>query len=515
MKKFCIAGPVDPERHYFVPKRLDWNQLNTLIQDREYFVLHAPRQSGKTTAIEEYIHYLNSQEICSALYMNIEPAQAARDNAEKAIIAILNELKFSLLDQLQQEDQTVHYIDNILSKPHLINLNTLVDVLEFWAKSSSMPRVLFIDEVDALLGDSLLSLLRQIRRGFTKRPVGFPQSICLIGLRDVRDYRVWSKESGSQVSTSSPFNVKAISLTLSNFTLDQVRALYLQHTASTNQLFTEDAIAYAYDLTQGQPWLINALANQACFVDVTDRAQSITKEDMKKAKEALIGRRDTHIDSLVDKLHEPRVRYIIDAIINGHSGSHNFKYDDLQYVRDLGLVTLKGIDIANQLYKEIIPRELTYTKQEEIYQKTSWYLDAHGLLDMPALLEAFTQFYRENAEIWLEKFDYKESGPHLLMMAFLQRVINGCGQIHREYALGTKRVDLLVQWKTQRIVIELKIKYGEEAQGLEQTARYMDSASATEGHLVIFDRSTSKSWEEKISHDTVMVEKKIVHIWRM
>ena len=99
---------------------------------------------------------------------------------------------------------------------------------------------------------------------------------------------------------------------------------------------------------------------------------------------------------------------------------------------------------------------------------------------MHKLLEAFTQFYRENSDIWLEKFAYKEAGPHLLFMAFLQRIINGGGKIHREYALGRKRVDLLIEWilrktlkQKQRIVIELKIKRGPKTmeEGLEQTAR--------------------------------------------
>jgi len=64
------------------------------------------------------------------------------------------------------------------------------------------------------------------------------------------------------------------------------------------------------------------------------------------------------------------------------------------------------------------------------------------------------------SEIWLNRFEYKESGPYLLMMAFLQRVINGGGSINREYALGRKRVDILIIWKNQRIVIELKILRG-------------------------------------------------------
>lgn len=209
MKKFCIAGPIDPERHYFIPKRLNQSEVDTLIDDREYFVLHAPRQSGKTTAIEEYIDYLNAKGFYNALYINIEPAQAARDNVKEALISILTEFKTSLHNQLKGQEATIQYIEKILSQPHLVTFNTVVEMLEFWTEVSPQPKVLFIDEVDSLIGDSLLSLLRQIRRGFSKRPEHFPQSICLIGLRDVRDYRVWSQESGVYISTSSPFNIRS------------------------------------------------------------------------------------------------------------------------------------------------------------------------------------------------------------------------------------------------------------------------------------------------------------------
>lgn len=518
-RKFCIAGPVDPERHYFIPRRLDWDQLDALIQDREYFVLHAPRQSGKTTAIEEYIHHLNGKGPIHALYINIESAQAAREDIKTALIAILAELKSSLQNQLKEEVLTLQYIDDILNKPQLMTLTSLADVLEFWTKASPNPKILFIDEIDALIGDSLLSVLRQIRRGFTKRPHGFPQSICLIGLRDVRDYRVWSKEMGQNVSTSSPFNVKAISLSLANFTLDQVKALSLQHSEETGQPFTDDAVVYVYELTQGQPWLVNALFNQACFVDVIDRSIPITMGIIEKAKNALIARRDTHIDSLVDKLYEPRVRNVIDAIINGSVIKPKFTDDDIQYAIDLGLVSSKAanLQIANPIYQEIIPAVLAWKFQMSIVEESKTFLKSDGSLDMNNLLDAFTQFFRENSQGWLEDFQYKESAPHILMLAFLQRVINGGGYIHREYALGTKRVDLLVRWKTQIFVIELKIKYGDETlkKGLEQTAQYMDTAGASEGFLIIFDRNPAKSWEEKISKETILVGSKPIVVFRM
>jgi hypothetical protein len=102
-------------------------------------------------------------------------------------------------------------------------------------------------------------------------------------------------------------------------------------------------------------------------------------------------------------------------------------------------------------------------------------------------------------------------------MAFLQRITNGEGTVAREYALGRGRVDLLIQWQKQRIVLELKIKHREKtlSDGLEQTANYMEGSQATEGHLLIFTRDPQKSWEEKISRETVSFKSKNIHVWNM
>ncbi|MCE5316096.1 MAG: ATP-binding protein [Parachlamydia sp.] len=142
-------------------------------------MLHAPRQTGKTTAVEEFTDYLNNQGSYSVLYINIEPAQATRDNVKEALIALLSELKASLRNQLPKEEATIEHNKKLLREPLLVTYTTLIDVLEFWAKASPKPKVLFIDEIDSLIGDSLLSVLRQVRRGFSKRPESFPQSICL------------------------------------------------------------------------------------------------------------------------------------------------------------------------------------------------------------------------------------------------------------------------------------------------------------------------------------------------
>lgn len=516
MKKFCIAGPIDPERHYFIPHRLECDHIYGLIDDQEYFVIHAPRQSGKTTAIDELVHSLNQKGKYAALYINIEAVQAARDKIKDALVTFINILARSIDRQLPHYTEVSDHLRQMVAiEP--ITLDLLTSALAFCAESFKKPLVLFIDEIDALIGDSLLSVLRQIRAGFKDRPSGFPHSLCLIGLRDVRDYRVWSKEQGVYVSTSSPFNIKAESLTIPNFSKEQVKSLYSQHTKATGQIFTNEAVEHAYYLTQGQPWLVNALAHEACHRDVLDRTQPITKETIEKAKEQLIIRQDTHIDSLLDKLNEERVLGIIDAIISGKSEISTFDVDDVRYVYDLGLIKKDRFEIANPIYQEIIPRALTSLLQKMIPDKSAWYLDEKGNLKMSQLLTKFTEFYRVHSGAWGDKMAYHESMPHLLLMAFLQRIINGCGTIAREYALGRKRVDLYVTWKEQTFVIELKIKHGEETlnKGLLQTSEYMDLCGASEGHLLIFDRDPDKSWSDKISSEVVNFNSKLINIWTM
>jgi len=516
MRFFNTAGPVNPQRHYYVPHRLNEVALQQLIDEQKYYILHAPRQSGKTTAMRIFVDQLNATKNYNALYFNVEPAQIARSNVEKGMEIILGQLQRQAQIAYDPQDPIFKIIKQALEK---VSGGSLQEVLQNWSRSCKLPIILFIDEIDSLVGDTLISVLRQLRAGYTNRPDNFPQSVCLIGVRDVRDYLIWSDQEQSMVLGGSAFNIKSKSLVLSNFSLDQVRMLYNQHSYETGQQFTDEAIEYAFYLTQGQPWLVNALAYEACFEDVTDRSQSITKDVIEQAKNTLILRRDTHIDQLVHKLKEPRVRRIIDAIIMGEDAPQDLPIDDIQYIIDLGLITKNDqrLDIANPIYKEVIPRELSYSTQLSITQQTSWYQNKDGSFNTHKMLEAFTQFYRENSDIWLEKFDYKESGPHLLLMAFLQRVINGGGKVHREYALGRKRLDLLIEFNTQRIVIELKIDRGPQtiSEGLKQTAQYMDINNATEGHLIVFHRAPHTSWNEKIFNRKETFGNYTITVWGM
>ena len=385
-KFFNTAGPINPEKHYFIPHRFNEPELRMLIEQEKYFILHAPRQSGKTTGILSFVKQLNAEGKYKTLYINVEPAQTARGNVEKGMEIILDEIEGWGLQTLDAQDPLFKHIENGLKR---VSGSSLGKFLQAWSTASDKPIILFIDEIDSLVGDTLISVLRQLRAGYAKRPADFPQTVCLVGVRDVRDYMIWSDSEQKSIQGGSAFNIKAESLTLPNFSLEQVRDLYTQHTTQTGQRFDDDAVVYAFQQTQGQPWLVNALAYEACFPNHPDRSTLITKEILEEAREELIRRRDTHLDVLINRLQEPRVRDIIDAIVSGRDSAEQFSQDDVQYILDLGLLAKRGKDlvIANPIYQEVIPRELTYTTQETMIQQTQWYQNVDGTLNTIKLME--------------------------------------------------------------------------------------------------------------------------------
>ncbi|MBI4749139.1 MAG: AAA-like domain-containing protein [Acidobacteria bacterium] len=525
MKFFNTAGPMQPDIHYVLPpvNRLNRNELLSLIDERKYFILHAPRQTGKTSCMLALVEELNRSGKYRAVYANIEAAQAQRNQVERAMRVIINEIaRQSAL--ILNDKFPLSRMKNILEQFGADD--ALTALLTEWSAAESIPLVLIFDEIDALIGDTLISVLRQLRAGYAKRPAAFPQTVILCGVRDVRDYRIHT--SNQEIITGgSAFNIKAESLRLENFSREEIQALYEQHTAETGQVFDDAIYPLVWELTTGQPWLVNALAYEICFRKGrgNDRTQPVTVELVQEAKEKLIERRDTHLDQLTDKLREDRVRRVIAPILSGLTSPETIPNDDISYVYDLGLITTEGgqIAIANRIYQEVIPRDLTYSTQVTISHQTAWYIGADGRLEMNRLLTAFQQFFREHSEHWVERFDYKEAGPQLLLQAFLQRIVNGGGRIEREYGLGRQRTDLLVIWNhpqgIQRVVLELKLRTTRletviEA-GLQQTWEYLDRCAGDEGHLVIFDRDPGKPWEEKIFHRTETVHGRTLEIWGM
>ncbi|MEO1743668.1 MAG: ATP-binding protein [Cyanobacteria bacterium J06629_9] len=483
---FNTAGPCQADIHYMLPATARLPNVLRIVKQRGYFVLHAPRQTGKSTAMIALAEELTNSGQYTSVMVSAEVGAAFPRDPALAEGAILGEWRNAMRYYLPPELQPPNW-------PAAVPGERIAAGLQAWAAQSPRPIVLFIDEVDALQDDMLISLLRQLRSGYPRRPEGFPQSVALIGLRDIRDYKVAAGGS-ERLNTASPFNIKVKSVTMRNFTSAEVKSLLSQHTMDTGQVFEPEAVKAIYELTWGQPWLVNAIAKEIVEEIVPDCETPITTALVFQAKEILIQRRDTHLDSLAERLREPRIRAIIEPMLAGQD-LQNVPAEDIQFVQDLGLCRLTpqgGLVIANPIYREVLPRVLTITPRAALPQIAPSWLDAGGNLLPDKLLTAFLGFWRQHGEPLLRSASYHEIAPHLVLMAFLHRVVNGGGTLEREYAIGTDRMDLCLRYGSVTLAIELKVwREGRPDPlkvGLEQLEKYMVGLGTELGWLVIFDR---------------------------
>ncbi|MBS3872457.1 MAG: AAA-like domain-containing protein [Firmicutes bacterium] len=497
MRRFNTTGPCFPDEHYMLnaEDRLD---VRGLIEQGQYFVIYAARQSGKTTLLKSLEQSINTSQLYYALYCSLEAVQSFPE-PERGIPQIFNCITSAIkISGLPLKGSLGEIAASVDKNDSAVAIKELFHAL---CAKLNKPLVVFFDEADCLSEGTLVTFLRQLRDGYINRKqASFIHSLALVGMR-----------------SASPFNIVRTALTLHNFTRAEIAQLYSQHTETTGQIFEPGAIDKVHWWTNGQPWLVNAIALEAIENELSyDYAKLVTADMVEDAVQAIVLRRDVHIDSLLERLNEPRVRKVIEPVILGFAERIDYMSDDFMYCLNLGLIAIEDGQVVagNRTYGEVFIRTLSFSTQFALQSsiKPVWALPDR--IDMTGLLKAFQQFWRENSEIWIEKYEYKEAAPHLVLQAFLQRVINGGGDILREYASGRRRFDLCVLYAGKKYPLELKLKHSAktEPEGLEQLGAYMDTMGEREGWLVIFDRSIDTPWENKLYWKTIATTQGTIHV---
>ena len=416
-KFFNIAGPCFPAEHYMLPATERLPEVMRLIARGQYFAIHAARQSGKTTLLQGLVRDINAAGERVALYFTVESVQAYPDPHD-GIFKIVERMRSDLLShplfsELVRDSSSP--IPKLLPQSSDLGVKLFLSML---AQKAGKPLVVFFDEVDGLTEGTAVTFLRELRDGYiTRNTIPFPTSVAIVGMMDIRDMKAKVRPHSETLGSKSPFNVISEDFTLRNFTEDEVRELYAQHTAETGQQFAPDVFESVMEWSGGQPWLVNALARE-CVEKIHDfrYCETVTAADIETAKEAIIRRRDTHIDSLMDRLREPRVRRVVEPVILGEQLVETSVNDeDYRYVQDLGL--LKEVNGAlvpsNKMYAEIIGRYLSRDEQTRMMQSVPLvpWATADGL-DMSGLMAAFQAFWRENSGAVRVRRSDAASGSH-------------------------------------------------------------------------------------------------------
>jgi hypothetical protein len=249
---------------------------------------------------------------------------------------------------------------------------------------------------------------------------------------------------------------------------------------------------------------------------------TVALRHVEQAREQMIMARETHLDALGERLKDPRIRRVVEPILTGEFNPELGRTNhDVVLAMDLGLVlwtSETGLIIANPVYTEILTRHLNSGYHDILPPPSAWqWQKPDGSMDMDKLLKEFQKFWRRYADKWEEKADYTEAFPHLLLMAFLQRILNGGGRIEPECAAGRGRMDLGIEYENCQYVIEIKLVHHHDGpltvreEGLEQIRKCRDKFSSSllgsdgkglvPAYLLIFDRRSKakeKPWDERI-----------------
>lgn len=519
MAFFNTAGPVNPNDHYCVDflDRPETNDILKLINQKKYFLIHAPKQSGKTSLLLALSKHLNREGNVKALYLNVEPSALYQDDTSECFKSIFAELASRARDYLDDTYPEEIAFNILETKGPGFALNEL---LTLWAKKSDKPIVLLFDEVDTLKGDALISFLKQLRSGFDKRPDFFPQSILLCGVQDIRRKEIKIVDD-NPLTGGDIFNIEARSIRLGTLTNDNIYKLMDTFKKDVQIKLSSATSKRIYEQTMGQPYLVNAIASEVGEELIPRKSlKRVTPREIDEAVENIIQRQEIHITNLTDRLKEERVRRILTPILIGDDFEEEVAESDLRYLKELGILSLEdNIKVSNPMYKEIIPRSLIQSTKILIRYELTKYIDVDGSLKLEKALSSFQNFYSNHVKVWNSRFLYKEAGRHLFLQAFLQRIADGGGRLERHYGLGRKQVSLILSWPFEgswkQFLVSSRYVVAKRSlqEGLNFILEEMEEKEIEEGFLILFYPLNKEIANQKQFYQLKKVDLKRVHIW--
>jgi len=501
MRTFTTDGPGDATLHHLVPAATRLAEIRSLVDQGRYFVFRAPGRSGKTTALRSLAASLTADGRFAALCCSTKIAASAQSDLILAQNSLLSAIRIAAEQDLPPTLRPP-------VTPQSTDSTALWEALTAWAKVCPLPIVLFFDDVDSLAHSLIAALFQQFEAGFSRRPAFFPWSI---GIVSQFDPRVTAPSSENESATcfatggsTGPFESFWSSRLLPPFTKNEIRALYAQtfneaSIQSTEQLDSE-VIDFIHEASAGHPYFVQALGRE--ITANHSSPPTWTKPRAIAAFRHLVTRLESPIDNLAVRLLEPRVRHVIEPLLQGQAALANAAETEVQFVRDLGLITAEDpVRIEGTLHRAIVPRLLAAPIRRVVSVDPQLCFDGDGRLYMESLLQAFASFFAANAAELLTATPYSKIAAELVFLGFLLHIVQGHGWVDIEFATSRGYIEILIalpiphgdgEPSEQREVILLvprrKGDSGVKRKALEALDKAMLRTSSDSGTVVIFDK---------------------------
>lgn len=512
IRRFNVTGSCDPRFHYMVDITSRLKKIKDLIDSEAYFTINRARQYGKTTTLSALAEYLKDDYIVISLDFQMlgnadfsTEITFSRAFVRYMLRTIRNRrdpvegLSNSILDMLERTSQMEEQF----------SLGRLFEFLSDLCDAAEKPVVLIIDEVDSATNNQVfLDFLAQLRAYYlNKRKFPIFQSVILAGVYDVKNIKIRIR-SDSEHKVNSPWNIATDFPIDMSFNKKDIKGMLEQYEEDHHTGMDIDIIvSLIYDSTSGYPFLVSRLCQLlderiAGNEQFPSESDAWTREGYIEAEKILTHEKNTLFESLTGKLIDyPELKQILKAILfNGRPISYATGNQSIEVAAMFGFIKNRDgtVVVANQIFETVL-YNLFLSEEEvdsEVYASAvteKYQFIKSGHLDMKLVLERFVKTFADLYKDEDEKF--KEEIGRKYFMLFLRPIINGIGHSYVESRTrDMKRTDIIVDYKGEQFVVELKIWRGPKyhADGEKQIAEYLNYYDLKRGYMLTFSFNQNK-----------------------
>ncbi|MGH7595607.1 MAG: AAA-like domain-containing protein [bacterium] len=508
-REFNITGSIIPEEHYYVDPAPTLKKLMELVEKKRYFVINRPRQFGKTTTLNFLAQRLQTTGEYAPALISFEDFTQRADMAEaefylKTAKRIAEELAYIAPNALHAETAV----------PAITDRDDFFDWLREICKSRKL--VLLIDEIDAAPVTVVIGFLAGLRNMYLQRSRNrkpAPHAVVLAGVHDIKNLKARYRDETQTIGSASPFNI-AIDYELAAFSRKNIRQYYWQHTAATGQEFDDKVISRMHEVTNGHPWLVSVLAKLLVEKIVPNRKQQIRLDHAERAIQELLAARNPNFESLIKNARHANLFPIVLDLLEGKHRRYSIQNDAIDLGVKYGIFAAKDrqLSLANPIYAQALYEN--FEKELEEFDVSGLVAanevqDSKRRLDFRQVLDKFQAFMKAKGAMVSKHGSFREATGQLLLLSYLDLLVNGKGWTFKEPQSGEGRIDVVCCYGRQKEVVELKLWYGVRryAAGLAQLVKYLDREGLDHGYLFVFDRRENTPREYSFSEHTVAGKK--------
>ena len=507
-RTFNITADCKPSLHYMVDLSGRLEQIKKMVDAGQYFTINRARQYGKTTTLRALAKYLILD--YGVISLDFQLMSHKDFEEEGAFVKAFSE---AVLRKTDSENSMPAKIRDELQKLSgnikEAALSRLFEIMSSWCKISEKPIVLIIDEVDSASNNQVfLDFLSQLRGYYIDRDVtpAF-QSVILAGVYDIKNIKRKIR-SDEDHKNNSPWNIAAKFRVDMSFSQKDIAGMLEEY---ENDYHTGMNIAVMaemlYEYTSGYPYLVSWLCKCmdeeiAGSTDFPDRKSAWTKAGFLEAEKLLLSEKNTLFESLVNKLTDyPELKSVLyELLFTGKAIPYNPLNKYIETAEMFGFIKNENGSavISNRIFETVlynlfISEEYMDSKIYDAGLREKNQFVSGGHLNMRKILEKFVEtfeyLYGDQNESFLE-----EAGRRYFML-FLKPIINGTGNCYVESETRNReRMDLVVDYRGEQFVVELKIWHGEayNKRGEEQIAEYLEYYGLKKGYMISFNFNKKK-----------------------